>query len=136
MFTSKIKYLGGLRTQATHLKSGATILTDAPVDNHGKGESFSPTDIVATALGSCMLTIMGIAADTHQIDITGTEVSILKTMGENPRRIVKVDVVIDFPAGNFTEKEKQLLQRAALHCPVAKSLHPDIEQAVIFNYQM
>ena len=92
--TSKIKYLGGLRTEAEHLRSGIKIITDAPVDNHGKGEAFYPTDLVATALGTCMVTIMGISARNHDIDMKGTEVSINKIMASDPRRIDKVEVII------------------------------------------
>lgn len=134
MFTSEIKYLGELRTEATHLSSGKVVITDAPVDNHGRGEAFSPTDVVSTALGSCMLTLMGIAANTHNIDMSGTTVQIKKHMAADPRRIIKIDVIITFDNKNYTDKEKAILERAAITCPVAKSLHPDIEQAVVFNY--
>jgi uncharacterized OsmC-like protein len=134
MFTAEIKYLGELRTEATHLASGKTFITDAPVDNHGRGEAFSPSDTVTAALGSCMLTLMGIAANTHTIDISGTAVQVKKHMAPDPRRIVKIDVVITFHGKNYTDKEKAILERAAITCPVAKSLHPDIEQVVEFNY--
>ncbi len=135
MFTAHIKYLGNLRTEATHLRSGNSFITDAPTDNQGRGEYFSPTDTVATGLGTCMLTLMGIAAGTHQIDMEGTEVDILKHMAANPRRISGVDVHIHFAADKtFTEKQKEILKRAALTCPVALSLHPDIEQKVEFYW--
>ena len=135
MQTASIIYTGELRTTATHLKSGTIIETDAPVDNNCKGERFSPTDMVATALGSCMLTIMGIKARDNQWPIDGTKVSIQKIMGTEPRRITGVKVVFDFPAGhNLGEKERTILERAALTCPVAQSVHPDMVQDVIFNW--
>jgi putative redox protein len=135
MLTSSILYNGQLRTTATHLQSGTVIHTDAPVDNNGKGESFSPTDLVATALGSCMLTIMGINASKNGWNIEGTKVSIEKIMGTEPRRITEVKVVFDFPGDNgLGEKERTILERAALTCPVAKSVHPDLLQRVTFNW--
>lgn len=135
MPTSSIVYNGQLRTTATHLQSGTVIQTDAPVDNNGKGESFSPTDLVATALGSCMLTIMGITAAKSSWNIEGTKVSIEKIMGTEPRRITEVRVVFDFPASHgLGEKERTILERAALTCPVAKSVHPDLVQDVKFNW--
>ncbi|MBC9930388.1 OsmC family protein [Chitinophaga qingshengii] len=135
MATSEIIYTGELRTSATHLKSGTVIETDAPLDNQGKGERFSPTDLVATALGSCMLTIMGIKARDSQWNIEGTKVSVTKIMGTEPRRITGITVVFDMPAGhNLGEKERTILERAAHTCPVAYSLHPDIKQDVTFNW--
>ncbi|WP_143305284.1 OsmC family protein [Chitinophaga vietnamensis] len=135
MQTAQIIYNGELRTTATHLSSGTVIETDAPVDNNGKGERFSPTDLVATALGSCMLTIMGIKARDNNWHIDGTKVSIKKIMGTEPRRITGVQVVFDFPAGHgLGEKERTVLERAAHTCPVAKSIHPDIVQDVTFNW--
>ncbi|MBS0027934.1 OsmC family protein [Chitinophaga sp. 22321] len=135
MQTASIIYNGELRTTATHLKSGTVIETDAPVDNNGKGERFSPTDLVAAALGSCMLTIMGIKARESNWAIDGTKVSVLKIMGTEPRRITGVNVVFDFPAGhNLGEKERTILERAALNCPVAKSVHPELVQDVTFNW--
>ncbi|MDQ0108230.1 putative OsmC-like protein [Chitinophaga terrae (ex Kim and Jung 2007)] len=135
MQTASIIYTGELRTTATHLQSGTVVETDAPVDNNGKGERFSPTDLVASALGSCMLTIMGIKARDNQWPIEGTKVSIQKIMGTDPRRITGINVVIDFPKGiDLGEKERTILERAALTCPVAKSLHPDIVQNVTFNW--
>lgn len=133
--TSQITYEGNLRTSATHLQSQITIETDAPVDNQGKGERFSPTDLVATALGSCMLTIMGIKARDMQIDLTGVAIDIQKHMKGEPRRIGGVDVTFHFPAHlQLNDKEKTILQNAALTCPVAKSLDPAIEQNVTFNW--
>ena len=135
MQTASIIYNGELRTTATHLKSGTVIETDAPVDNNGKGERFSPTDLVASALGSCMLTIMGIKARESNWAIDGTKVSVLKIMGTEPRRITGITVVFDFPAGhNLGEKERTILERAALNCPVAKSVHPELVQDVTFNW--
>jgi len=135
MQTASIIYNGELRTTATHLKSGTVIETDAPVDNNGKGERFSPPDLVAAALGSCMLTIMGIKARESNWAIDGTKVSVLKIMGTEPRRITGVNVVFDFPAGhNLGEKERTILERAALNCPVAKSVHPELVQDVTFNW--
>lgn len=133
--TSRIVYQGDLRTTATHLQSNTPIETDAPVDNQGKGERFSPTDLLATSLGSCMMTIMGIKARDMQIDLTGVTIEIQKHMKSDPRRVGGVDVTFQFPPSLvLDEKQKTILQNAALTCPVAKSLHPDIEQHVIFNW--
>ncbi|HMO32094.1 MAG TPA: OsmC family protein [Lacibacter sp.] len=133
--TSQIVYQGSLRTEALHLQSGTRIETDAPTDNQGKGERFSPTDLVATALGSCMMTIMGIKARDLQLDLTGTRLEIQKHMASDPRRISGVDVVIHFPPGLVVdEKQKTILKNAALTCPVAKSLEPAIVQAVSFHW--
>ncbi len=134
MPTSKITYTGGLRTSSVHLKSGIEIITDAPTDNQGKGEAFSPTDLLATSLGNCMLTIVGIAARTHNFDIDGTTAEITKIMGENPRRVTEIVVSLQFPANNYTAKEKEIIERSAKTCPVAYSLHPDIKQDITFNY--
>ncbi len=134
MITSKIKYLGELRTEATHIQSDNVIYTDAPKDNQGKGEMFSPTDLVAAALGSCMFTIMGIACNTHKISgFDGTIVEITKIMAPDPRRIIKIIAEITF-VSKFTDKEKAILENAAKTCPVAKSLHPEIEQDIRFNF--
>ncbi len=135
MHTAAILYNGELRTSATHPRSGSVIETDAPVDNNGKGERFSPTDMVASALGSCMLTIMGIKARDKGWNIEGTEVSIDKIMGTDPRRITGVKVVISVPAtAGLDDTARKILENAALTCPVAKSLHPDIQQDVTFNW--
>jgi len=128
--TSKAIYTGELRTEAEHVKSGNKLITDAPTDNQGKGESFSPTDMVATALGSCMLTIMGIKARDKEIDIEGANVEILKTMGSNPRRISKIDIKLTMPAKNYSDSDKKILKLAAEACPVSRSLHPDLVVAV------
>lgn len=134
MPTIKTIYQGELRTLATHVKSGKQIITDAPTDNCGKGESFSPTDMVATALGSCMLTIIGIAADAHGFSIKDTEVEITKIMGTNPRRIIEIVLDFKFPPNNYSEKEKRIIEESARTCPVAKSVHPDLKQTISFNY--
>ncbi|WP_298524577.1 OsmC family protein [uncultured Christiangramia sp.] len=131
--TSKVTYLGNLRTEAEHLQSGSKMITDAPVDNHGKGEAFSPTDTVATALASCMLTIMGIKANDHQMEIEGTTAEVTKVMTDKPRRISKIEINISVK-GSFKEKEKKILENAALTCPVYHSLHTDIEKLVNFTY--
>lgn len=134
--TSKIVYKDGLRTEMTHLQSGSTVSTDAPVDNHGKGELFSPTDLVATALGSCMMTIMGIKANAMNIDLTGTEMNITKVMGTDPRRITEIQIEINFPdtLSSLEEKQKTIIEKAGLTCPVAKSLHPDLVQNISFSW--
>ena len=135
MQTASIVYNGQLRTTATHLQSGTVIETDAPVDNRGRGEKFSPTDLVATPLGSCMLSIMGIKAMDNNWAIEGTKVSVQKIMGTDPRRITGVTIVFDFPEGHgLGEKERTILERAAHTCPVAMSVHPDIVQSVTFNW--
>jgi len=133
MSTANIIYQGNLRTTSTHLRSGDKIITDAPVDNNGNGEAFSPTDLLSSSLGSCMLTIMGISASKNDINFNTASVSITKNMGTNPRRVCKIDVALNIE-GNFTLNEKKILERAAVNCPVAKSLHPDIIQDVSFNY--
>jgi uncharacterized OsmC-like protein len=133
MATIKTTYIGGLRTEATHLQSGTKIITDAPVDNQGKGEAFSPTDLLAASLGSCMLTIMGIAARTHEIDMDNTQCEITKTMAANPRRVAEVVVNFKFPK-TYTEKEQKILTNAALTCPVYYSLHPDLKKTVDFGW--
>ena len=127
-------YKGELRTEMTHLKSGISIITDAPTDNQGKGEAFSPTDLLSASLGACMLTIMGIVAKRNNLEIDGTKIKITKIMAESPRRVSEIHVEFDMPSGNFSEKERDLLRNAALTCPVAKSLHPEIIQKVIFNF--
>lgn len=134
MATSQIKYLGELRTEAVHLQSGEKIITDAPVDNKGKGEAFSPTDLLATSLGNCMLTIMGIAAREHGLNIEGTACSVTKIMAADPRRVAEIHIDFDFPANNFSEKERKILEKAANTCPVIYSLHPDIKKVVRFKY--
>lgn len=133
--TSTIVYDGNLRTVCTHLKSGTTVETDAPTDNQGKGERFSPTDMVATALGSCMLTIMGIKARDMEVDLLGTKIQAEKLMSADPRRISGVNLTFYFPAGlKLSDKDKTILERAAHTCPVMESIHPDIEVKTVFNW--
>jgi uncharacterized OsmC-like protein len=134
MPTVKTTYLGDLRTENIHLQSGATIITDAPCDNRGKGEAFSPTDLLATALGNCIMTIMGIKAMDNGIDIKGTELNITKIMVENPRRVGEVVVEFNFPKNDYTAQQKQLLESVAGISPVPLSLHPDVKQTIIFNW--
>lgn len=131
--TSKVTYLGDLRTRCEHLGSGAEMITDAPVDNQGKGEAFSPTDTVATALASCMLTIMGIKARDNQLKVGGASAEVTKTMASNPRRISAIKVVISFPT-DYPEKDRKILERAAETCPVLYSIHPDINLDIQFLY--
>jgi putative redox protein len=133
MSTAKVTYLGNLRTECEHLKSGATFITDAPTDNNGKGEAFSPTDTVATGLASCMITMMGIKAGTLDISLDGTTASVTKTMAANPRRISRIDVEIVMPP-NLSEKFQKILENTARTCPVWYSLHPDIEKVIVFNW--
>ena len=134
MATSKILYLNDLRTEAQHLYSGVKITTDAPLDNQGKAEFFSPTDLAATSLANCGLTIMGIAARTHGFSIDGTEAEITKVMYSNPRRIGEVVIDYRFPDINYSEKEKEIIERAGRTCPVALSLHPDLIQTINFHF--
>lgn len=127
-----LTYAGGLHCEATHGPSGRTLETDAPVDNHGKGESFSPTDLAATALGACMATIMGIYAESHGIDLKGMKLSVSKEMTPNPpRRIARITTEIWLPAG---VKPNPALEAAAKSCPVHLSLHPEVEKPVVFHY--
>lgn len=134
MNTATARYAGQLRTEATHVASGNTIQTDAPVDNHGRGEAFSPTDLVSTALGACMMTVMGIVAERHQLDLSGSTFAVTKHMStDTPRRIVQVDVAFELPAA-LEASDRALLERTARTCPVAVSLHPDIRQNVSFAY--
>ncbi|WP_227430062.1 OsmC family protein [Psychrobacter sp. I-STPA6b] len=133
MTTSTVVYQGELRTQALHLQSNNQIITDAPTDNHGKGEAFSPTDLLATSLASCMLTIMGIKADSMDLDIVGTKAEVTKVMATEPRRVSEVHVSI-YLTQTFDERTQKVLEQAALSCPVAKSIHPDIQQVVNFHY--
>lgn len=133
MSTASARYAGQLRTEATHTASGNTILTDAPVDNHGRGQAFSPTDLVSAALGSCMMTIMGIVAERHNLDLTGVTYNITKHMAAEPRRIRQIDVQFQMPA-SLSAKDRQILENAARTCPVALSLNPEIQQEVQFEY--
>ena len=134
MATSKITYVGELRTICIHLQSGTEILTDAPTDNHGKGEAFSPTDLVATALGSCMVSIMAIKTKDLDIDLKDSTVSVTKIMQAEPRRIAKIIVTLDMSI-ETSDKNKTILERVAMTCPVLLSLHPDIDKEVTFNWK-
>ncbi len=133
MNTFEIKYKGNLRTTAIHLDSGSEISTDAPKDNHGLGETFSPTDMVCTALASCILTIMAIAVERDDIDIKGTTAVVKKTMGKNPRRISKIDIDLTFPR-EYDQKTKTILERAAYNCPVHHTLSETVEKNISFTY--
>jgi putative redox protein len=133
--TSSVLYEGNLRTVCTHLKSTTVIETDAPVDNQGKGERFSPSDLVATALGSCMLTIMGIKARDLNINLEGVQIDVEKIMATEPRRISGINLTFRFPKSLvITEKEKIILEKAAHTCPVIHSIHPDIKVNAAFNW--
>lgn len=134
MATVQTKYLGGLRTESIHIQSGSKLVTDAPVDNHGRGEAFSPTDLLATAYGACVLTIMGIAAKTHGFTVDGAEIKTEKIMGTNPRRVVELITEITLPHNNYSVKEKKIIELTAKECPVHNSLHPDIKKTITFKY--
>lgn len=133
MSTAKVTYLGNLRTENEHLKSGSTFITDAPTDNNGKGEAFSPTNTVATGLANCMITVMGIKARDMQVNMDGTTALVTKTMAADPRRISKIEVVLNFPSG-IDEKARKILENTGRTCPVLYSLHPDIEKVITFNW--
>ena len=132
--TSKVIYEGALRTKATHIRSGNTIITDAPTDNKGKGEAFSPTDLIVTALASCMLTIMGIKADEMNINIKGASAEVKKIMAADPRRVAQVIIVINIPI-YADEKNKNILEKAALTCPVDKSLKDSMIRDIKFIWR-
>jgi uncharacterized OsmC-like protein len=134
MATVYTEYPGELRTKALHVQSGNILITDAPLDNQGRGEAFSPTDTLAASLGSCMLTIIGIAARTHGFNIDGTKLNITKIMANDPRRVSEVVLEFQFPNNNYTAKEKEIIFLAAKGCPVARSLHPDLKQSIVMNY--
>ncbi|MBN8701843.1 MAG: OsmC family protein [Bacteroidetes bacterium] len=133
MHIAQIIYQGNLRTEATHLKSGNKIITDAPLDNNGKGEAFSPTDLLSTSLGNCMLTIMGILAERINVDITNTVVDVTKIMNVNTRKVNEIKLDVKFPK-SYTDKEKQMLENAAKTCPVALSLNTELIQTINFIY--
>lgn len=134
MSTSKVTYLGSLRTECKHLQSGNTYITDAPTDNHGKGEAFSPTDTVATGLANCMLTMMGIKANDLKVNLEGATATVTKTMASNPRRISKIEVVFHLPEIS-DQKIRKILEKTAETCPVHYSLHPDIEKEITFHWE-
>lgn len=132
MLTSTVKYLGDLRTECTHIKSNTTIVTDAPVDNNGKGSAFSPTDLVATAYASCMLTIMGIYCNEHQVAFKHAEAKVIKVMASNPRRIGAIEIEIDLRGNNWDDKTAQKVINAGKACPVARTLENNV--SVTFNF--
>jgi uncharacterized OsmC-like protein len=134
MATSKVTYLGELRTSSIHLQSGSEIISDAPVDNNGKGEAFSPTDFVANALASCMFTVMGIKANTMDVDFSGSTAEVTKVMGIEPRRITEIHVTFNMNL-SVDEKTKTILEKTAMTCPVHFSLHPDIKKEIVFNWK-
>ncbi len=131
--TSKVVYLGNLRTECTHLKSGNSFITDAPTDNNGKGEAFSPTDTVATGLATCMITVMGIKANALGVDMLGTTATVNKIMASDPRRISKIEVMLHLPF-EADDKTRTILEHTAKTCPVLYSLHPDIIKEISFNW--
>lgn len=131
--TSKVIYLGDLRTENIHIQSGNAFITDAPTDNNGKGEAFSPTDTVATGLANCMMTVMGIKAQHLDINMDGTTAEITKIMSADPRRISKIIIQFNFPAG-IDQKSQKILEHTARTCPVHYSLHPDIIRDISFNF--
>lgn len=135
MTTAKTIYTNDLRTEITHLRSGSVITTDAPVDNKGKGENFSPTDLVASALGSCIFTIMGIAAREHGFSIDGSTCSITKIMADNPRRIGEIKIEFDLTGHEYTDKQKKILEHCVKTCPVALSLNESLVQNVTINFR-
>ncbi len=132
--TSKVTYLGDLRTSSVHLQSGTEILSDAPKDNHGKGEAFSPTDLLANALGSCMISIMAIKSKDLDLDLTGSTVDVTKIMKSEPRKISKIEIIMNMSIST-DEKNKTILERVAMNCPVLLSLNPDIEKDIVFNWK-
>lgn len=134
MPTIETIYSGELRTTARHLASGAELITDAPLDNHGKGEAFSPTDLLSASLGSCMLSIMGIAARTHHIEMDGTRIEITKVMAADPRRVAEIRIEFFMPSVAYDQRQQKILENAARTCPVALSLHPDLIQNIVFHW--
>lgn len=127
MHSMEVTYLGSLQTKGTHLKSGKTIETDAPMDNNGKGSAFSPTDLLCASLASCMITLMGITAESKQIELGNIQSRITKTMASNPRRVSDIKIELIVENKNYDNKEKAILENVAKTCPVAKSIHPDIK---------
>jgi len=134
MATSKVTYLGDLRTSSIHLQSGSEIISDAPVDNNGKGEAFSPTDTVANGLASCMFTVMGIKARDLGVDFSGSSAEVTKIMAAEPRRISEIHIVFTMNL-IADDKTKTILERTAMTCPVFYSLHPDIKKEITFNWK-
>lgn len=133
MSTSKVTYIGDLRTENLHINSGNTYITDAPTDNHGKGEAFSPTDTVATGLANCMLTVMGIKAREMNIVLDGSVAEVTKIMASNPRRISAIEINLKLPK-EIDSKARKILENTGKNCPVLHSLHPDIKKDIIFHW--
>ena len=131
---AKVTYLGDLRTRNEHVRSGGTFITDAPVDNHGKGEAFSPTDTIPAGLANCMLTVMAIKARNMKLDMAGTTAEVTKIMASGPRRIARIGVIVNLPFEADT-KQRKILENTAETCPVVYTLHPDIEMDMIFNWK-
>ncbi len=134
MATSHVLYTGELRTTATHLQSGDKVITDAPTDNYGKGEAFSPTDTLATSLATCMLTTIAIKIVKHNLNVDGMEAEVTKVMANDPRRVGEIIVRVKMPPNGFTVEQADLIEDIALNCPVAKSLHPDLKQTISFEW--
>lgn len=134
MLISRVTYTKNLRCESLHLKSGSKILTDAPTDNKGKGEAFSPTDLAATSLANCMITIMGILIQEKDLAVSEIKADVHKHMAAEPRRISKIEVFLNIKGENLSEKDKKMLENAAKNCPVALSLHPEVIQAVNFSF--
>lgn len=132
--TSLVTYLGELRTTSTHIQSGTKILSDAPTDNHGKGEAFSPTDLLANALGSCMISIMAIKSADLELNLEGSNVEVTKIMQAEPRKIAKIGIVMNMSIA-VSDKNKIILERTAMNCPVLLSLNPDIEKDIVINWK-
>ena len=134
MVSMTANYLGGLRTEVTHLKSGNKVITDAPPDNNGKGEAFSPSDLTCASLSSCMMTLMGMLADREGIDLMGLRSEVTKVMASNPRRVAEIHIAFFHPTLKATDVQKEKLKRAAMTCPVALSVSAEIKQVVDFNF--
>ncbi|MBN2273170.1 MAG: OsmC family protein [Bacteroidales bacterium] len=134
MPTIYTEYLGELRTKARHIASGDELVTDAPVDNNGRGEAFSPTDLLATALGSCMITITAMKAQENGFSVDGTTIGITKIMASDPRRVAEVIAELNFPKNNYSEAQKSIIRDACLTCPVYLSLHTELKKSVVFNF--
>lgn len=134
MDTAHVKYLGQLRTEAVHLRSGEKIITDAPTDNHGKGAAFSPTDLLSTSLACCMMTLMGIAAEARQIPLNGLQARVVKHMAAGPRRVERIEVHVELAGAGLNTGQRQVIEQAARTCPVAMSLREDLVKEMTFTY--
>ena len=135
MDTSTVTYLGGLRTEAVHVRSGVKINTDAPLDNHGRGETFSPTDLMSTSLACCMMTLMGIAAEKKGIPLNGLKAAIIKKMVDAPRKVERIEIRFDMDGSGLDDRQRAILEHAARTCPVALSLNPELKQVISFSYR-